>query len=310
MSSYDVVGLGIVTTDHLGILDQFPEEDTKQRLHEYTQQGGGTVGTPLVVCARLGLRSAYIGRLGDDPSSEFVRRDFEREGVDTAHVINDRSFISPSAMILVNPSTHTRTIAWHKPATSEIRVSDMNADVVRSSRAFYVDAHEGPASLAAARVALESGAMVFVDADNLTDGIRSVLPLADVIIGSAHFARLRYGDGFTPEQVARLLFDEFGGICAITAGVDGSYVVTEEGRFHQPAFEIDVVDTTGAGDVYHGGFLFGLLRGWPVSDCACFASATAALKCRALGGRAGVPRFEEVTAFLDLQEQSGAWNAE
>ena len=305
--TYDVVGFGIATVDHLGVVESFPREDTKARLTTYTQQGGGTSATPLVACARLGLKTAYLGRLGKDPTSRFMCDDFGREGVDWSHAIVDESYAPPVAMILVNPETNSRTIVWYKPVEEEMPAGAISPDLVTDARVLYLDAHEGPASVAAAKVAKHTGTMVVVDADNLTEGMEGVLPNADVIIGSAHFARLKYDAD--PEPAARMLFYEFGVLSAITAGVEGSYVVTEDESFHQPAFPVDVVDTTGAGDVYHGGFVVGLLKGWSTRECAVFASATAAIKCRKLGGRAGIPTFDQVAAFLSERGETGPWTA-
>jgi len=308
MPEYDVVGLGIVTTDHLGVIDRFPIEDAKQGMLAYTQQGGGTVGTPLVACARLGLRTAYLGRVGYGPSSEFIVNDFAREGVDTRHILRDEGYEPPVGLILVNPNTHSRTICWYGAAHDRLEPTRVDRAVVESSRVLYLDAHETEASRAAAGWAHGVGRAVVIDADNFTEGIVSVLPHCDVIIGSAAF-----GKGFTgdedAERAAHVLFERFGGICAITVGRDGSYVVSRDASFHQAAFPVEVMDTTGAGDVYHGAFVVGLLKGWPLGDVACFASAVAAMKCRSLGGRAGIPRLPEAVAFLRERGQRGAWES-
>ena len=303
--TFDVVGFGIATVDHLGVVGSFPKEDTKSRLTAYTQQGGGTSATPLVACSRLGLKTAYLGRLGKDPASRFMCDDFDREGVDWSHAIIDESYAPPVAMILVNPSTNSRTIVWYKAVEEEMSADAIDPALIADAHVVYLDAHEGSASVAAAKAAREAGTMVVVDADNLTEGITGVLPNADVIIGSAHFGMLKYDA--SPEEAARLLFEEYGVLSAITAGIEGSFVVTADESFHQPAFPVGVVDTTGAGDVYHGGFVVGLLKGWSVRQCAVFASATSAIKCGMLGGRAGIPAFDQVAEFLTARNETGPW---
>lgn len=307
MLNYDVVGFGIATTDHLGVLDHFPVEDTKQGLLQYTQQGGGTVGTPLVACARLGLRTAYLGRVGHGPASEFVVNDFEQDGVDTRHILHDAGYEPPVGLILVNPSNRSRTICWYGDVADRLRPERISRAAVESSRVLYLDAHETECSIAAAGWAHEQGRTVVIDADQYSDGIMRVLPYCDAIIGSAAFGKALTGDQ-DGEGAAHRLFERFGGICAITVGERGSFVVNAESRFHQQAFTVEVVDTTGAGDVFHGAFVVGLLRGWPLKDVAAFASAVAAMKCRSLGGRAGIPRYDEAICFLRERSVAGAWD--
>ena len=306
MDGFDVVGFGIVTTDHIGVLDHFPQEDSKQRLKRYAQQGGGTVGTPLVACARLGVRAAYLGRIGTGPSSAFVLEDFQREGVDTNHVVTTPEYDPPVGLILVNPETGSRTICWYGPDAADLRLEDLDRGLIESSQMLYLDAREPFASIFCARWARDVGRMVFMDADNLTDGMAAVLPLCTTIIASQGFASKFFGDA-DPERAANLLYERFGVLCGVTAGHEGSYLVDAGTPFRQPAFEVDVVDTTGAGDVYHGAFAVGLLHGWPTRDIACFASAVAAMKCRQLGGRAGIPRYEQAVAFLTERGFHGAW---
>jgi sugar/nucleoside kinase (ribokinase family) len=308
VDTYDVVGFGIATIDHFGVVDSFPLEDSKQQFREYTMQGGGTVATPLVACSRLGLKTAYLGRLGHDSMSDAIAAEFEHEGVETRHIIYDELYTPPVAMILVNPQKHTRTIAWYRKPYPPIEPEQIDLDVVEASRVLYLDAHEGPAARRAAKRAKETGRLVVVDADNDTDDIRFVLPYADVIIGSERFASQFAGD-IGSERAAALLYERFGGICGITAGSHGSYLVTDEGAFHQPAFPVDVVDTTGAGDVYHGAFVVGLLEGWPIRDTATFASAVAAMKCRKLGGRSGIPTRNEAFRFLRERNVPGPWSS-
>ena len=308
MAKYDVVGFGIATIDHFGVVDRYPTEDSKQPLVDYTQQGGGTVATPLVACSRLGLSTAYLGRLGENDTSAAVELGLRREGVATDTSLRESEFEPPVALILVNPGNHSRTITWFRRASAEIDPARLGRDIIETSRALYIDAHEGAASHAAALWARKAGRLVVVDADNLTDGIRPVLPLANVVIGSERFAEMYTGDS-DAERGAHRLHEDFGGICGITAGAGGSYIVTGDRAFHQPAFSVDVVDTTGAGDVYHGAFVRGLLAEWPPNDCARFAAAVAAMKCRALGGRAGIPSYADAVAFLHRRGETGLWSA-
>ena len=304
-SLFDIVSLGIVTTDHLGVVEQFPQEDTKQRMTVYSQQGGGTGGTALVACSRLGLRAAYLGRLGTGPSSRFIIEDFHKGDVCTDYAIHTDGYDTPVAVVLVNPATGSRTIVWYKPPIEELSGEEIDLDIVKRARVLYLDAHETEASLAAVQVAKKHGALVVVDADNYTDGIDKVLPFCDVIIGSAHFGRLKYDA--EPEQAVRNLFRDYGVVSIVTAGGDGSYAVTADEWFHQRAFPVEVVDTTGAGDVFHGAFVVGLLKGWNLLECMVWSSAVAAMKCRALGGRGGLPQFHEAVDFLSERGQRGPW---
>ncbi len=301
----DVIGIGICAFDVLVEVDGFPEMDRKAVASSIEGQGGGLIGTALVTVARLGGRGAYVGPLGDDMFADLCFRDFESEGIETRFIRRVAGGSVVTAVVLVDRAADTRTILWKPDESLTLAPGDVPEDTVRSAGALLVDWLYPDAAAYAASVARSAGVPVVMDLeynDELTDRL---LPLADYPVVPVAVARDRYG--VQPlEECARALFrevSEHGGRAGVvTAGVEGSAAVTEQKVHYQPAYRTEVVDTTGCGDVYHGAFALGMARGRDLELTMRVASATAALKCRRPGGRAGIPGMDEVEEFLRTAE--------
>jgi len=298
----DVVGLGCCAVDFLAIVPQYPKPDTKTQVLEFTKQGGGLVGTALVALARLGARTRFVGKVGDDELGRFIVDTFKQDRVDTSGLKLVKGCTARFAFIVVDKATGKRTIFWTQAGIPKMTASDVRRADIASARFLHVDGLEMDAQLAAARMAKECGTTVVMDAEGVWPGTKELLALCDVIIASEAFIRAYTGER-NATSGASALYGEHQKIdprkiVVVTAGVRGSVCVSADGSFLQPAFDVDVVDTTGCGDVYHGAFIFGLLRKWDLRRTAQFASAVAALKCRELGGRAGIPTLPEVQRFL------------
>jgi sugar/nucleoside kinase (ribokinase family) len=299
---FDVVGVGCVAVDVLAVFEGVIEEDQKMEVRQMTRQGGGLVGTGLTAVARLGGKARYVGRVGDDDDGQFVIKDFQREGVDTRCIE-----IVPGASVIrsigvINPSKGFRTLYFCLQDAPEVKPSQLKRDDVLSGKVVFVDGFLLPAAIQAARWGREAGKTVLMDAEMTAPGNDELADLATHVVASLRFAQSRVGD-CDAEEAAGRLFDKLAGkdpkkVVSVTAGVKGSYFVSAAGKFHQPAFKVPIVDTTGCGDVFHGSFALGLARGMDLPKIAEFASAGAALKCRKLGGRAGIPTQAEVDAFL------------
>jgi sulfofructose kinase len=296
---YDVVGLGAVSVDFLCLLDSFPQRGSKTRVLQFAMQGGGLVGTALVTLARLGARVCYVGKLGKDEFSEFLVREFEREGVDLK-LKREEGILPIRAVVLVD-SKGERTIAWTDEGAPRLSPGEVEPEeLARSARILHLDyvGLELEAAVEIAKAARDSGTKVSIDAEKAVPGVRRLLNLTDLLVVPEDFSYQLTGET-DPEKAARLLHRRHGSeLVCITAGERGCFCLAGGEFFHQPAFRVRVVDTTGCGDVFHGAFLYGVLRGWDLRRVARFASAVAALKCRKLGGRAGIPRLEEVEEFL------------
>jgi len=299
----DVVGIGCAAADWLAVVDQFPGPDRKMRVKEFTRQGGGLVGTALVALSRLGARTRYLGRLGDDDLGRFVRDALEKDGVDVSGVVMDPGKSAIFAYIIVTPAAGHRNIFWTDENVPTLRPEDISREQVTCARALYVDGFQREAALQAIGWAREDGMWIGVDAELSDRDMTPFVDAADVIIASQQFAETRTGRADFRDS-ARAMFDRQQRISAdkivvVTGGVRGSFCVTKQDAFHQPAFQVEVKDTTGCGDVYHGAFMFGLLQGWTTRRVAEFASAVAAMKARHLGGRAGIPTLPQVNEFLE-----------
>ncbi|MFQ5825146.1 MAG: carbohydrate kinase family protein [bacterium] len=303
---FDIVGFGICTVDFLGLVSKYPEAGQKILMEAFSKQGGGLTGTALTAAARLGAKTAYIGKFGQDAYSQFLLDEFQKEGVDVRHVIFKAGAQPPISFIHVEKNTGERRITWHWKAF-QIKPEELNQRIIQNNRILFLDHFFTDAGLAAVHWIKESGGCVVVDAERLEPRFEDILHLSDYIIASSDFAaeQTRTSD---PEKGAHLLQEKYGGVLVITAGEKGVYCKTPEGKIYQPAFAVQVVDTTGAGDVFHGAFMVGLLENWPLQKILEFSAAVAALKCRGLGGRANIPNKQEVLVFLRTNGTPKFWN--
>lgn len=295
---FDVIGLGYSTVDYIGVVPRMPESDSKLLLDGFARQGGGPAATATAAASRLGAKAAFVGQVGGDDFGEFMISELDRDSVDTSHVYRCEGAESQFSFIIVERDTGKRTILWTRSSIPPIDPSQLDREFISSCKVLHLDRHEIHAGIQAARWVRESGGIVSLDAGTFVPGITELMPLVDVLIASYIFARDATGE-CDPAEAARALLDNRK-IAGVTWGDRGSWFATCDGReFHIPAFDVNVVDTNGAGDVFHGVFAFGLAKGWDAERCARLASAAAALKCTKLGGRAGIPSFADLERILD-----------
>lgn len=296
--AFDVIGIGACAVDFLGIVSEFPRPDTKNQMQRLIRQGGGLVATALVTLSRLGASVSYLGKLGSDELSRFVLEDFIKEGVDISHVIKEKGAGPFFAFIIVDEKSGQRTIWWTDEQVSEVKANEINKELITSARFLLVDDYQFETGLEAVRLAKEGKVQVVLDAERPNrQGIEKLIQLTDILIVPEEFAFGFSGNNELESSAASLL--QLGpSVVVITQGKEGSFCKTANSYFQQSAFQVKVVDTTGCGDVFHGAFIYGMLQGWPLEIVAEFASAVAALKCRKLGGRSGIPSFKEIREFL------------
>ena len=296
--AHDVVGLGCACLDFLGIVPHLPDQDDQVWMSDSTQQGGGMVSTALVTLSRLGVSTAFTGKVGDDMAGRVVKEELDQFGVDSAHLIMEPGASTPVSMILVDESTGQRTIMAGGSAV-DMSTLEVPAEMIASARVLHLDNTNRQAALAAARIARDSDVPVVLDADTVSppDDLGELLGMTDYLIASRVFSD--EWTGMTdPTEAAKALARYGSSVTVVTLGEEGSYTLAGDRTFHTPAFPVEVVDTTGAGDVYHGAFIFGLLKEWRPEKTAEFASAVAALSCTRLGGRAGIPDLQSALDFL------------
>jgi sulfofructose kinase len=297
---YDVVGLGVSTVDILMQVDHLPTEEEILRADGLSVQGGGPVASAIVAAARLGAHTAMIDAVGDDWRGLLIREGFAQEGVSTEFLLARPGYTCATAVVLIQSGSGKRTIVWSPGTVPELTVDEVPWSAIDHASYLHVNGRHGDACLQACRFARQHGVLVSFDggAGRYREETRRIVPLSDVCIVAREFASLYSGEE-DPERAGAALLDAGPMIVAVTDGVRGSWVFSRDGtRFHQRAFPVQVVDTTGCGDCYHGAFVSGLSRGLDLRSTAELASAAAALNARRLGGRQGLPTLPEVQAFL------------
>ncbi len=299
-----VTGLGQCAIDHLFIVDSFPVSDTKKEVQEWTIQGGGPVATALVSLAKLGVSCDYHGIIGDDEAGEKIEAALQEEGINVDGLLRRSDSDSQAAFILVEKENGKRTIFWKRPSAEALNPSELPSDFLEDADFLLLDGLMSETSLYAAKKAAEMNIPVMLDAGRVREGMIELAHMSDHLVCSEEFARGFAGteDNFDPDK-AILKMKVFNAVSVtITLGEHGSITMCNDEIFHTPAFIVDVVDTTGAGDVFHGGYIYGLLQRWEIKEVVRFAAAFAALKCRKLGGRAGIPSLDETMSLLDNKD--------
>jgi len=300
--TYDVVGLGVSTLDLFMVVDELPGSELVQRAHDSLLQGGGPIATALVALSRLGCSTAMIDKLGDDWRGKLIFKEFTREGVATNYLTLAAGQTSSIASILVRKLDGARTIVYAPGDAGEVLPSDISDDMISSAKILHLNGRHPQACLASARIAQKHGVLISFDggAHRFNDQLRPLIELTDLCIVARQFAFACSSTTDLQTSAAKLL-QSGPRIVVITAGTEGSWIFDQGGDcFHLPAYQLpQSVDTTGAGDAYHGAFLYGLLHDYSLRKCGQFASAVAALNTRKLGGRSGLPSFEETMKFLN-----------
>ncbi len=294
---YDCVGLGIVVYDELAVIDHFPKPNSKNRLRSLSGQGGGPVATAMATCARLGKTCAMISALGQDATGQYLNNELASFNVDTTHMLRKKKVATPRAFILVDQSTGERTVFLHQDPECRVDNLDPNAFPFKNCRILHLDGHYPEADLQAAKIAKQNGAYVSLDIGSNRRVWPELLELTDIAIVSKSYSD-QHLVADEPLKSAEKLFNTGIKIAGVTCGIEGSYFFDDQGECYQPAFKVNTIDSTGAGDVFHGAALFGILEGFPMQKTALFASAAAALKCGHLGGKAGIPILQQITDFI------------
>jgi sugar/nucleoside kinase (ribokinase family) len=298
---FDAVGFGLNAVDHLVVVPEYPAFDSKIRFTDYAQAAGGQTATAMVGLQRLGLRTAYVGRFGADNEGVFGRATLLAEDVDVsrAEIVPDAR--TQLAFIIIDGRNGERTIIWDRDERLAYRPEEVPAVFLTRGRVLHLDAHDPPACVVAANAARASDVVVSADVDNIYPGCEELLPFVDVLIASKDFPQRLTGLR-DKRQALREIRARYGcAVAGMTLGTDGALLLVEDAFIEAPAYAAPggAKDTTGAGDAFHAGFLYGLLTGEDVETALRLAHAVAALKCRALGARTTLPTPEELREFLE-----------
>jgi sulfofructose kinase len=297
---FDVVALGLNSIDMVAVVSSYPPPNSKQRLQQFTRLPGGQMGTAAAVCARLGWRARYVGSFGDDDLAVLGRESLTSEGVDTGAAWNVPGATSQFAVVIVDASSGERTVLWNRHQGLAISAGQVSQAAVTSGRMLLVDCHETAAAAQAARYARAAGIPTVVDVEKVREGIDDLLAHCDAIIAAEPFPAALTGRAQPGEALAVIAREYNARLVAVTLGENGSLALCGGREFRTRAFPVTCVDSTGAGDAFHGGFVAGCLRNpeGTVEDVMEYANAVAALNCRALGARGGMPTPAEVDGLL------------
>jgi len=297
-----VIGLGQACVDCLGRLTAYPEEDGKVELIDLHIQGGGPASTALVTLSRLGIATSFLGSLSDDAWGIEIAEGLKEEKVDCSFLKVTPGYTSQFAFIAITKGSGNRTVFWHRGSVPHLKAADVDLSPFPKAEILHMDGLMIEACHEAARQARERGLTVVLDAGTMREGSLELASMVNVLIASERFAEPLFGKGAPPEKVLDYLCRLGPREVVVTRGTKGSMGMSGDEIIRQDAYTVDAVDTTGAGDVYHGAYVYGLLKGWGMGGCMRFASAAAALKCRQIGARSGIPRLAEVERFLSMRD--------
>ena len=294
---FDVVGMGLNSVDFLCLVPEFPTPNSKMQMRQFSKQGGGQVATAMVALSRWGVKTKYVGKVGNDELGQFSLHSIRQKGVDISSVMTEPHATNQFAMIIVDGSTGERTILWSRDDRLMYREGELRKDEVSFGKILHLDGHDIHAALQCTRWAKQEGITTVIDLDKVEPLTSELIKRIDFVITSARFPALYTGISDREKALIELQKHTPGFLCA-TLGHEGAMALVEGKVTYVEGLKVKTVDTTGAGDVFHGGFIYGLLQNWELEEILRFANAASALKCQDLGGRKGIPALEEVKRFL------------
>jgi sulfofructose kinase len=292
----DVVGVGLNATDTFIPVAHFPAPGSKVEFRSAHVLPGGQVATAMVACQFWGVRTRYVGKVGDDPAGDLHRHEFARAGVD-AHLLIATACPSQQAFILVDDAGE-RTVLWKRDDRLTIHPSELREEWIRGARALHLDGHDTPAAVQAANWARAAGIPVIADLDDLYPGVDALLPLIDYLITSRDIPGRITGESDLRKSLPQVQKRFNSRLAGATLGEEGVLAYDGENFHYSPAFRVHAVDTTGAGDIFHAGLIYALMQGWPTARQLEFSCAAAALNCTGLGARGRIAPLAEIEHLI------------
>ncbi|MCH9655369.1 MAG: carbohydrate kinase family protein [Planctomycetes bacterium] len=298
--NYDVVGLGTVVVDHLVLLAQHPTQDAKTNIISDAYQVGGPVPTAQVLLSRFGKRNAFIGSWGDDQYGPMIEQDLKAEHLDLTASRLLPGTRSGYAQVWIDEQAETRTIACYRPE-HWLQPHELDTALIQQAKAVHLDGWPQETCLQAAQLARQAGVKVCLDAGSLKPGMSDLISYLNVMNCPRRFIT-EYLDTDDIHAAGKTLLQQGPEIVTITDGRRGAWLFSSAGSLHCEALPVLSLDTTGAGDVFSGALLYGILEAWPLDRVLKFACVTAALKCERLGNRDALPTLSEIEAILQTKE--------
>jgi sulfofructose kinase len=297
---WDVVGIGANSVDFVHLLPAAPQPTgphAKQRIRRQLISCGGQMTTALACIADFGWRVKYIGATGDDENGARLRTAMQDRRVDMSGALTRAGASNQFAVILIDETTGERIVLWDRDERLALHADEVPQDAIAHARLLHVDDVDQGAAIAAARLGRSAGIPVTSDIDRVTDRTPELVAAVTVPIFAEHVPAALTGRK-DPEAALRRLRRDHDGLLVVTLGTGGALALDGDHAIRSPAFTVDAVDTTGAGDVFRAGFIHGLLSKWPLEQILRFANAAAAVSCTRLGALAGVPSLADVEAML------------
>jgi sugar/nucleoside kinase (ribokinase family) len=297
---FDVVGFGTNAVDYLIQVPQYPSFNSKVELVDYVQAAGGEVATTMAGLRRLGLKTSYIGRFGSDAAGDLGWKTLADEGVDLTWAERVEGARTQIAFIVIDVRDGERTVIWQRDAKLAFSEEEAPVEAAERARVLHFTPHDVRACLRLAKRAREAGTIVSIDIDNIFEGVDELLHYVDILITSAEFPERLLGISDTRGALREMAARYGCAVAGITLGENGSLLLCGDTFIETGGFAVPggCKDTTGAGDSYRVGLLYGLLKGESIEQSARMANAVAALKCRAIGARTSLPRVDELEEML------------
>lgn len=296
----DVVGVGANSVDYVTRIPAWPSPSgpfSKLRIQEQIVSCGGQTTTALATCVRLGLSACYMGATGDDENGARIRAELARRGIDlSSAVIRDAP--NPFAIILLEPHSGERIVLWHRDERLRLAHDEVSSDVIRTARLVHVDDADEGAAIVAARLGREMGKPVTSDIDRVTPATTELVETVSYPIFAEHVPHQLTGIS-DPEEALLALRRPAHAALAVTLGSKGAIAVAGDRVIRSSGYAVRAVDTTGAGDVFRGAFIFGILNDWPLERTMQFANAAAAVSCTRTGAISAVPSLPEASALVE-----------
>jgi sulfofructose kinase len=297
---FDVVGFGTNAVDYLVRAQEFPKFGGKAELISYSIEPGGEIASTMVGLQRLGFSTAYCGSFGDDEAGRIGLSSLESEGIDITHTRVVKDAQTQVAFIFVDEGSGERTILWRRDEKLKFSASDAPVELAPRCRILHITPHDTEACIKLAAAAKAARTIVSLDIDNIFEDIDKLLPLVDICLASEEFPSMLTGKQDVGDALVNIRSRYGCSVVGVTLGQKGSLVLSDGRLIETPASAIPggCVDTTGAGDAFRTGFLYGVLSKATAEECCTYANAVAALKCRQPGARRGLPDQDDITTLL------------
>ena len=298
-TQFDVVGFGIATMDYICLVDEVANFNNAIFISDVNFFGGGVVPTALVALQRLGCKSSFVTLLGKDWIGDEIIKGLKKEKLDCSGIDFVDNIRSPFSFVQVTKKLGERAIAFYPGCSYLLKFTERAKYLINKSKILHLDGLKPEENLKAAEFAHEHGLKVMIDTNQVLKGTKRLLANADYLILPKSFLYDYTGLKDIKDALLKIKKEHNPEILVTTLGIEGSIAIVNNDFLCVKTFtEVEIKDTTGAGDVYHGAFLFGIIHGWSVKDIMVFSSAVSSIKCMSYGGRNGIPNFEATMKFL------------